>query len=557
MTRRRLGYASQVWSELEENGGLTMMRVSSSRGSDRSKNVIDEDASPELVISKPQHDSLLGNKTELTPIQLDAIASNDTVSDVLCRISSYIAISDEASPNFAYPDLSDKYRLDKPVKRDMLNAALKEHWDILMNLCFKDCASQMIGVQELVQSWLTYGPMWSCIIRDHKFGIPQKIVFVNEEPKKTQQGKDVTWRVGDYTVWEKEDIFAIDYKQLNRYYRSYVASIQRAFNIYSAVERTRIANAIMAAQFRSIYTVPTTGLGSKKARERLSTVMGLYKRQIRIDDATGQITINGENSYPVNTEIWVSETSSGSVKIENPGDGNPQLNDTDFVEYLMRKFYKQSKLPMSKYEQVDTGYLNGINDNDEDDRQFNLTISHHRAVFGNWFIQMLYRLLCGIPEYAADIELRKAILLHFYTEPKHETPTEELSGLEDKLNNISSLLDKIKTMLEESGWSEVQIKARLNWTRQRLMHKYVPELCVDTMLDYRNVQRTEQSMTDDEYSSATGDDAWMDGSSDDWGSSGSDDFSDFSNDDWEDEFDTSDSMGDDWSLPDNFNESDF
>jgi hypothetical protein len=125
--------------------------------------------------------------------------------------------------------------------------------------------------------------------------------------------------------------------------------------------------------------------------------------------------------------------------------------------------------------------------------------------------------------------------MHFYDEPEHQTSSEELDGIGDKLDRIEGLLDKLKTSLESSGGGQKYVQARLNWTRAKLMRKFVPELCADNVQDFRNVENSDAAMSDDDYSSTAGEDSWMSSGSDDWGSSGSGDFSDFSNDDWEDE----------------------
>jgi len=546
MQRRRLGKASAIWSQLEPGGGLTASIVTTGRGRATGNENVEDDI-PELIIgSNPSGGKEL---IKLSHAQLEAIAKNDTVSDVLGRICSYIAVANDASPSFAYADLDDKYQADNAVHRDNCIESIKWHWDLTQRLMFNNYASQMLGIQNFLQAWLTYGHLWACIIRKSKYGEILSIKITCDEPTECNVGNDTYWKVGDYTVYEEEDIFELDYTQINRYYESYIASIQRSFNIYTAIERTRIANAIMTAQFRSIYTVPTKGLGKTAARKRMSTIMGLYRRNIVLSD-NGEIKVNGENSWPVNTDLWVAETGAGAVKVENPGDGNPNLNNTDLVEYFMRRFYKQAKLPMSKYEAVDTGYLSGLSDIDEDDRQFRLCIAAHQAILSKFFCRIIWRLMSVLKEFAGNVELSEAIKLSFYTEPKHETPSEELDGESDKLDKINNMIDKYKETLSECGFGEMQLKARLNVLRVKLMRKYCPELLEQTAEDYRNVSEEETSMTDEDWSSTSNDeDDWTSGSSDDWGSDSTDDYSDITNDDWDDAFNEDDNNGDDWSMP--------
>lgn len=547
--KHRLTQVSSIWTAFEPDGGLTASIVSTvNKRSSKYANDLEDDV-PEAIIGTSTHQQV---GVELTNEQLDAIASSDIVSDVLERICSYIAIVDTTSNSFAFADLDDHYKATNAVAREHLLESMRWHWNVVQDLLFDQYASKMLGIQNFLQAWLTYGKLYAAIIRKAKFGEIIAIRVSAEEPREITVNRETYWQVGNFTIYEEDDLFELDYSQISRYYKSYIASIQRSFNFFTAIERTRIANAIMSAQFRSVYTVPTKGLGKAAARKRMSTIMALYKRDVRIDDSSGQIQVNGENSWPVNTDLWVAETGAGRVDISNPGDGNVSLNNTDLVEYFMRKFYKKAKLPMSKYEAVDTGYLSGLSEIDEDERQFKLCISAHQAVLSKFFCKLVWRLMSVLPDYAGDTEIENAMRLTFYVEPKHETPTEELDGESEKLDKIENMCDKYAETLEKCGFGDLQKQARINAMRVKLMRKYTPELLEQTIEDYRNVSKEEEAMDDNDWSSSDdfGNDDWSSGSTDDWGSSGTDDFGDFSNDDWDSSFDESDNNGDDWSMPD-------
>lgn len=558
--RHRLSKASGIWTALEPGGGLTasVVTTGTKRGGFSSTNNLEEDDVPEeQIIGVNNHADY--NPVELTHAQLDAIASNDVVADVLERICSYIAVVDNTGGSFAYADLADTYKATDAIARDRTIEAIKWHWNVVQTLLFSNFASKMLGIQNFLQAWLTYGKLWVFIVRKKQYGEVLAIKITVDKPVEFNVGHETYWKVGNLTIYEEDDIFELDYRQISRYHESYIASIRRAFNFYTAIERTRIANAIMTAQFRSIYTVPTKGLGKTAARKRMSTIMGLYKRDVRIDDSSGQIQVNGENNWPVNTDLWVAETGAGKVDIQNPGDGNVSLNNTDLVEYFMRKFYKKAKLPMSKYEAVDTGYLSGLGELDEDERQFRLCISAHQAILSKFFSSIVWRLMSVLPDYAGDTELQQSIKLSFYVEPKHETPAEELDGQSDKLDKINDMCDKLGDTLEQCGFGDLQKRARINALRVKLMRKYCPELLEQTLEDYRNVSEEESAMDDDDWSSSNDSSStdWQSGSTDDWGDSGTDDFSDSNNDDWDSSFSQYDNMGDDWSMPDDSGMSDW
>ena len=545
----RLPKANDILQSLDSGLVLQPSIVSKGRSS-RTNSIDDEDNIPEAVLD---YGSTIQSPTsDLTNELLEGLAATDEIGDAIQRITSYIVIVPEIGTSFAYPQLNDSFDVE-PEQRDALMTAINQHWKILEDLMFSTFSSLTIGIHEFINNWFTYGELFYGIVRDKPNGNILKIIW-STEPflQKTDRDGSVYYDSSDglYHFWDVNDIISLKYTEINKFHKSYVGSLRYAYNTYKSIERTRIANAIMAAQFRSIYTVPTKGLGKIKARQRLSTVMGLYKRNINIDKSSGEVLVNGENTYPVNTELWISETSSGSVRIENPGDGNPQLNDTELVEYFFRRFYKQAKLPVSKYEAVNTGYLNGLSELDEDERQFRLAIAKHRSVLAKFFISLLWRLLEPLKEFTGRNDIRNALIFTFYDEPEHKTNEELLDGIGDRLDKVNSIIDKYTETLEKSGFGKSQILARCNVLRFKLLSKYLPDILEQTKEDYRNVPEQETSGTDD------GSDFDSFNSSDDFGES---DFSSAFGDDWSSESgydDGNDSM-DDWSDDDISNEVNF
>jgi hypothetical protein len=354
-SRRRLGNAGALLRALEPDGGFQPSQVTT--GISRrlgSKNVTDEEAVPEQFIEANKTNDGL-QKQAITPEMLEALAATDEISDVLQRLCSYIAIVPDIGSSFAYMNFLPKYKANIDIRERTIND-MQRHWQIVQDFLFANSASLQLGIDKLISQWLTYGKIYFAIIRETKFG---KIIDIHTQLTdfKSRKSRDGEYWETDFKqfIWEKEDMFVLDWHEMSMYTMSYVAGLMRTYNFWRTTERTRVANAVMTAQFRSFYTVPTQGLGKTKARQKMSSVMGLYKREIKIDDTTGETSINGQNSYPVNTELWVAETTNGSVKIENPGDGNVSLNNTDLPQYFMRKYYKQAKLPLSKYEAVDSG----------------------------------------------------------------------------------------------------------------------------------------------------------------------------------------------------------
>lgn len=549
--KRRLGTANSLLTVLEPNGGFQPSQVTrGSRMYKDAKNVTDEDAMPEIAIQKNnRYDSTVA----FTPEILEALASSDEISDLLDRLTSYIAIQPDLGSSFAYADLLPTDEFDSEFKEKLITD-MQRHWQIAQDLMFASSSSRSLGIKQFLLKWLTYGTVYIGIIRETINGkvIDMHVQFTPFTEQKLSNDEHY-WKtdLGQF-IWEQEDVFVLDFSEINPYIVSYVGGLMRSYNLFKTIERTRIANAIMSAQFRSVYTVPTAGLGKVKARQKLSTIMALYKRDVRINDSTGQVTVNGENSYPVNTEIWTAETSSGAVKIDTPSDGNVNLNSMDMPEYFMRRVYKKAKMPMSKYEAVDASYLSGLSNNDEDDRQFALYIQSIRTVLSKLFCSIIWRLMQPIKDYVGRNDIPAYMTLSWYNEPEHKTPEDVLDGISETFDKIQGVLDKYKEQLTECGFASAQIQARLNVLRVKLMRKFCPDMLEQTLEDYSNVPEEEQTDNDTANDSDFGDDSW-----DNADEGGTEDFADWGDDDWSNSFDKEDNAGDDWSMPEDSDLEDF
>jgi hypothetical protein len=496
----RLGRSAGLLQVLEPLGGLQPSQVYKSR---KGVNPNEEEVPESAII--PYKRAIQGT-VEQTPAMLESLAANDEITAVLERISSHVAIVPTDGSSFAYPALDRSSNIKMPESEDLLDT-VKNYWIEVQKQLWSNKSDLCIGVHQFVQDYLTYGYLWLCVIRfSDKDKRIRKIIVSRTEPTVMNLNGTPVYRIQDNdvqtakgqtkeprfaAVYDINDIILLTYTELNPYCRSYVATLTRSFNLYRTIERTRIANAIMKAQFRSVYTVPTKGLGKIKARQRLSTIMGMYKRDIRIEDTSGSVTINGENTYPVNTEIWVAETSGGGVSIDNPGDGDPDLNNTDLVEYFNRKFYKTTKLPISKYEAVDSGYLNGLNEIDEDEDQYKLYINKLRAVLGKAFIKLTLRFMVDDKQYGNRVDLQENLVMSFYDKERIEEPSEQIEKQDDIMSKISNMLSTYKEMLTDSGMKDAQVSAKVNAFRIKLMRKYLPDVFEMNDEDYRNVDEEE------------------------------------------------------------------
>lgn len=468
--KNRLSAPSGLLAILEPNGGLTSDVLSFVK--DKEDYHLPEDG---LVAQ-----NIKANNKGISPQDLANLAAQDEISAVLKRIASYIAVQSKVTNEFSTVSLDTKYLKDKSsdiTSKD--TEAVKDAWTTVQKLLW---THPQLGIHSLLIDWMTFGKLHFCIIRKADKSI-DKITVGTTAPaiqkKKLSGQKQETYYLDQFgnRVADKTDIVTLDWSALANNGVSYVHSLQRSFNMMRSVERSRIANAIMASQFRTVYTVPTKGLSKGQSRQRLSKIHSMWKRDIRLDDQSGSVTVNGNNAWPINTELWSSETGSGRPTADNPGDGNPDLNNTELIEYFAKKYYKQTGLPLSKYEAVDMSYLGDISEIDEDERQFKLTIAAYRLILSDVFKSLMKIVLADNKDYAGNTALFEAIIMTFNDEVIDEDLTEVIDKILMTLEKVLEVVDKFKALMEESSTiKEEEQTVRLAKFRNKMIAKYCPEL---------------------------------------------------------------------------------
>lgn len=132
--------------------------------------------------------------------------------------------------------------------------------------------------------------------------------------------------------------------------RSYVATLERSFQVMRLMERAHIAWAFMNSQFRTLYIVPIKGKGRIRGREVLNKTVAKYKQDVTFDDITGEVKTNGEVIHKFNRELWLTESTSGTPSVENLGGNGPDFSDMSQLQEFKSKFYKDSKIPSTRFD---------------------------------------------------------------------------------------------------------------------------------------------------------------------------------------------------------------
>lgn len=250
---------------------------------------------------------------------------------------------------------------------------------------------------------------------------------------------------------------------------SYVAGLERSFNIYRLMERTRIAVAVMNSTFRSVNVIPTKGQGRAKSIQTLRSAIQRYQETVTFDDNRGNALVNGELSTKFNKELWVAETSSGKPDFQTQSNAGVELQDMGPVAYFLQRFQKETGVPSVLLDRESQNYWS----NDETQislelNRFAKRLDRIRRSFSPMIAKPIWTELSlneDFKEHKSDSEIRNSIVLKWHTRDVFAKRL-ELTILEKTLESIESL-SNYAISDDENG---VKIKM---FSRRKLIKKYL------------------------------------------------------------------------------------
>jgi len=257
---------------------------------------------------------------------------------------------------------------------------------------------------------------------------------------------------------------------------SYVDSLERSFNIYRLMERTRIAWSVMNSTFRSVNVIPTKGQGRVKSLQTLRAAIQKYSEKVTFEDTSGQVEVNGEVNNKFNKELWVAETSSGRPDFSTLGNDGPDLQDMAPVSYFQQRFNKATKVPPSLLDREQQNYWS----NDESSisleyNRFNKWLDRIRRALSPMLTKPTWNnfVLSEVgAEHKSDLEIKRAVTVIWHTRDVFAKQLElamleKNIGVIDGLSNISNgvedskipLLSKTLLVKKYLGMTDDDLKA--------------------------------------------------------------------------------------------------
>ena len=200
--------------------------------------------------------------------------------------------------------------------------------------------------------------------------------------------------------------------------QSYLERLIRPFNLFRIVEQAQIIWTVTQASFKTLFTIPISGMNKAKGMQTLSQAMNRYREDISFNGETGELQVNGKTNLPFNKEYWMPENENGKPEIETLVDNGPQLNDSEQIKYFEQKLYKMSKIPSSRFDKdaQTTWFGSDATQQMRDEINFGRFVSRLR----NTFVQIILKPLriqvaLTVPDIKNDKRILDAISFRFNT----------------------------------------------------------------------------------------------------------------------------------------------
>jgi hypothetical protein len=234
--------------------------------------------------------------------------------------------------------------------------------------------------------------------------------------------------------------------------QSYLERLIRPFNLFRIVEQAQIIWTVTQASFKTLFTIPISGMNKAKGMQTLSQAMNRYREDISFNGETGELQVNGKTNLPFNKEYWMPENENGKPEIETLVDNGPQLNDSEQIKYFEQKLYKMSKIPSSRFdkEAQTTWFGSDATQQMRDEINFGRFVSRLR----NTFVQIILKPLriqvaLTVPDIKNDKRILDAISFRFNTYNQF-TEMMDIEIMTKRVEFIGTMKDSL-TVIDSDG----------------------------------------------------------------------------------------------------------
>jgi len=95
---------------------------------------------------------------------------------------------------------------------------------------------------------------------------------------------------------------------------------------------------IQNAQKRMKITIPVGDMSQARADERVNEIIAEYSEEITMDDASGQMLVNGEPKFNFQKTYVFDDRGGAAVGLEEVETAGYDMHTTESLQYFWRKF---------------------------------------------------------------------------------------------------------------------------------------------------------------------------------------------------------------------------
>lgn len=254
---------------------------------------------------------------------------------------------------------------------------------------------------------------------------------------------------------------------------SYVEQLMKPFNDLRIMDESLLKWTITNAIYRLLVKVPVGSKSRIQAAQSLAQEKHKYNDDITYDASTGELDMNGSPSQMAMKTYFMGDGGNGGTpSIETAQNQGPNLGDTDKNEYFQKRFYREAKIPYSRFDAS-----GGASWNMDTRSQLREEINYARFVSRSQdMIKMLIekplklQLVARYPELKDDDKILDAIGVKFNSYSVFDELM-QLDVLKEKIDTIDRISESFKH--RTSMGDEIPFFAL-----EYLLQKYLPEMSV-------------------------------------------------------------------------------
>lgn len=225
---------------------------------------------------------------------------------------------------------------------------------------------------------------------------------------------------------------------------SYVEGLTRSFNMLRQLENSHLIWNIQNAQNRMKITVPVGDLSQSRAQQRINEIMADYTEEVSMDDASGQMLVNGEPKFNFQKTYVFEDRGGNAITMEGVKAEGYNMNTTEDLQYFWRKFILESQVPANRFNlnisSAPSNALAGDANVTREEYAFSRFIQRVRAIYKEVLLKPLIVQICLMhPEFSATNYFKQCLGVIFNEENVFML-SKKRTVVSEGANTVSTLL---------------------------------------------------------------------------------------------------------------------